>query len=269
VDPQPSPVYRWLAGITVPGAVMEWPLGDHFDFEYEFRSTAHWKPLLNGYSGFGPPEYREIRSLVSRSPIPDGIWRQTARLGAALLVFHPHDASPGVLRSGAEAIRRALSRGELESLAAFSHGPDTDYVFRLTQAPAFEAGTTPEGRRDAVERFSRLEIRPGADPSAPIGALDFPRAEFAIRGDQWAYGWALDDSGIAEIRVSTEMGPAGVAARGPRPDVQKLFPHTPEAESAGFGFPIPRLPPGRHLLRVTLVGKDGGETVIERPIRVP
>src|SRR6185295_14242582 len=27
VEPEPSPVYRWLAGVAVPGGVVEWPLG--------------------------------------------------------------------------------------------------------------------------------------------------------------------------------------------------------------------------------------------------
>jgi hypothetical protein len=27
--------------------------------EYVFNSTAHWRPLMNGYSGYTPASYRE------------------------------------------------------------------------------------------------------------------------------------------------------------------------------------------------------------------
>ncbi len=50
VDPSPAPVYRWLAGLHLPGAVLELPMGFDFDAEHVFRSTAHWQPLVNGYS---------------------------------------------------------------------------------------------------------------------------------------------------------------------------------------------------------------------------
>ncbi len=98
VAARPPAVYSWLAGVEIPaGGVIEWPFGDWYDFEYEFRSTAHWKPILNGYSGFGPPSYHRLRSLLSQSPIPAEAWEEIVRLGGALVVLHPHDAPPAVL----------------------------------------------------------------------------------------------------------------------------------------------------------------------------
>jgi hypothetical protein len=269
VEAEPAPVYRWLAGVPLSGGVMEWPLGDIFDFEYEFRSTAHWKPLVNGSSGFGPPAYRELRGLLSQMPIPDATWQRVASLDAGLLIFHPHDAPSGVLLSYTRAARRAVALGELEVWKTFPHGVDTDYVFRITSGPAFDAGVAPEQRREAAEKFARLSIRPGGDPSPPRVALDFPPANFELRAGEWAYGWALDDSGVLEVRVSTELGPVGPAAYGgPRPDVGKVFPYAADSARSGFGFQIPKLPPGPHTLIVTVVAKDEGQTVLRRAVRV-
>ena len=90
-----------------------------------------------------------------------------------------------------------------------------------------------------------------------------------MASESFGLGWALDDSGIAEIRVATELGPGapGVVG-GPRPDIPAVHPDYSDAANCGFGFVVPRVPPGPHTLRITLVGKDGGETVLERHILV-
>jgi hypothetical protein len=38
------------------------------DATYMYYSTAHWKPLLNGYSGFAPPSYFELRDRMAAFP---------------------------------------------------------------------------------------------------------------------------------------------------------------------------------------------------------
>jgi hypothetical protein len=96
--------------------------------------------------------------------------------------------------------------------------------------------------------------------------IEFPAS---VRSGAWTWGWALDDSGILEVRIATEKGDAGNAAVGmPRPDLVKAFPDIPEAEKGGFGFFIPPLEPGPHSLFLTLVAKDGGRTVLRRPIEI-
>jgi len=269
VRAEPPHVDRWLAGASVPGGVMEWPLGNIFDFEYEFRSTAHWKPLVNGSSGFSPPAYSELENLVGRAPIPDAVWDRAATLGAGLLIFHPHDAPRPLLLSCASAVRAGMEKGRLEVLKAFPHGLDRDYAFRITSAPFFDGGSTPEERREAAEAFRRLTIRPDGNSQPPLVYLDFPPANFEVRAGEWAYGWSLDDSGVLEVWISTELGPVGPAAYGgPRPDVGKLYPHYPDAGQGGFSFRIPDLPPGRHTLIVTVLARDEDRTVLRRPVIV-
>lgn len=55
-------VYRWLADQSEPGAVLELPaaritedlVGAKRNADYMLASTTHWRPLLNGYSGYEP-----------------------------------------------------------------------------------------------------------------------------------------------------------------------------------------------------------------------
>ena len=267
VESEPAPIYRWLSGVSVSGGVMEWPLGDA-DFEYEFRSTVHWKPLINGSSGFFPPQYQEISALLRQDPIPDSVWEKARELRASVLILHPHDAPGGLLLRLGRAAQRGVLLGELEVVHALPHGPDRDYVFRLRGSPPLSPGISPEEKRLAAEQFAQLSVRPGVDLSRPFAVIDFPPSGFQVVGGEWAYGWAIDDSGIQEVRIASELGPAGVGAiGGPRPDVGRIFPNYPESATSGFGFPIPNLPPGPHTLIVTVFAKDGGQTVLRRPVR--
>jgi hypothetical protein len=70
---EPPPLYKLLA--TLPrGIVAEFPMArpewaPHLDPRFEYMSTFHWMPILNGYSGFYPPSY--LRRLVRLARFPD------------------------------------------------------------------------------------------------------------------------------------------------------------------------------------------------------
>jgi hypothetical protein len=70
---RPSPVYRIVA--QLPDAVVaEFPLYPPRDFwknaDYMVWSTVHWKPLVNGYSGFEPLSYKTLSRQMRRFPDP-------------------------------------------------------------------------------------------------------------------------------------------------------------------------------------------------------
>ena len=67
-------VYKWLGSHKGDSAVLELPMGDtRNDVKYVYYSTYHWKPLVNGYSGYSPPAYDFLvksgmkTSTISRS----------------------------------------------------------------------------------------------------------------------------------------------------------------------------------------------------------
>jgi len=269
VPADPPAVDRWLARPGVPAGVMEWPLGLQYDYEYEFRSTAHWRPIVNGASGFTPPDYFRLSEDLNKLAIPDSVWDHAAEVRASVLVFHPHDAPPGVLFAYADAVKRGLRSHRIELLRDLPHGVDRDFVFRVASAPAFDAGVTSEELRQAQADFHSLTLRPGFDNSPPIVALDFPSAGFAAAPGEIGHGWAADDSGIARVRIETEIGASDDATIGDdRADVARYFPGYPDAAKLGYHFRIPNLPPGDHTLTVTAVARDGGEATLRRVIHV-
>ena len=77
-------VYKVLKG-AAPGAVVELPMPDlshlpGLDPSYEAWSLWHWKPLVNGYSGYHPRDYMD--TLARMLSFPD-----TASIGR----LHAHD----------------------------------------------------------------------------------------------------------------------------------------------------------------------------------
>ncbi len=269
VDPRPAPVYRWLGGLSLPGAVLELPIGFDYDAEHVFRSPAHWQRLVNGYSGFAPRHYDEVKNLFEERPVPPRAWDRVRAMGGALVVFHPHEVEGLARLNYSRAVWRALSSGTLETLGSFPHDGARDFVFRVAPAPPFETGIAPDERDRAAAEFRRLITVAESELAPPFGVIDFPPEDAEVSAGTWGYGWALDDSGIAEIRVATELGPAAPAVvGGRRPDLLAAHPEYADAANSGFGFLVPPAPPGRHTLSLTLVGRDGGERVLTRPIRI-
>ena len=90
-----------------------------------FYSTAHWKPLVNGYSGGSPVEYglleQTLRDVLIRS---DRAWQALVETHATHAIVH-ESADAGDRGARVSALLR--SRGARE-VAAF--GPD-----RIFQIP--------------------------------------------------------------------------------------------------------------------------------------
>jgi hypothetical protein len=90
VDP-PLEVYRTLA-VQPTGAVAEFPyFYRRSDFPrhayYMLNSTAHWMPLVNGYSDHIPKEFRDTVTPLSSFPTRES-FAILGRFGARYVVFH-------------------------------------------------------------------------------------------------------------------------------------------------------------------------------------
>ncbi len=89
-DPQAAvpPVYAWLARQPGTTAIVELPMTDVWDeSRYMFYSTFHWKPLVNGYSGFHPPSYSNARRAFRGFP-GGGAYRKALALGVGYVIQH-------------------------------------------------------------------------------------------------------------------------------------------------------------------------------------
>ena len=271
-----SAVYRWLRTARFPGAAVEWPLGFLYDFEYVLRQTAHEKPILNGYSGFFPAQYAELEMLLKKRPIPETeAWPRMRALGASVLVYHAHEGRGYRANDYSAAVRRGVSQGALELLGGFPHeGLGLDFAFRLAGSPPWPVevaapGTPPPEAARLFEKAAADLDREVKRLAPPFGVLQFPADGQRVSPGFWAYGWALDDSGIDSVRVTAESGGETFGKIGGRwPHLEDVHPGYTEPGNGGYGFPVPSLPPGRHTLRIRLIGRDGGETTLERVILV-
>jgi hypothetical protein len=127
--PQPFPIpaiYRSepLAGaraiVSLPDydGRPDWYLGG----DYLYFSTAHWRPIVNGFGRTQPPGHSRVLSHMRAFPGPNNA-RTMRDLGIEYVVFH-------AARQPAEAesiIREALQIGEYELVEQVG----TDYLFRV------------------------------------------------------------------------------------------------------------------------------------------
>ena len=87
-----------------PGAVVEIPIYSPLQFArnagYMLNATAHWKPLVNGYSGFVAPQYGERAGRFAGFPRPDALIALRSA-GVRYAVVH----ADGAPQAFAEAVR--------------------------------------------------------------------------------------------------------------------------------------------------------------------
>jgi hypothetical protein len=127
------PVYQWLAGQPAGSVVFEAPTMGHMgdqarDARYLYWSSKHRQPLVNGYSGFFPPGYRELAEIAGRLPEAGELLPELRRRGTRFLVLHlkeyPQSSRHGLLKG----LRRNQQLREV-------YTSEWDYAFELLPAP--------------------------------------------------------------------------------------------------------------------------------------
>jgi hypothetical protein len=90
---QVSPIYQHVRELPPGSVVLEFPVGDiSWELRYMYASTLHWRPLVNGYSGYEPKRYRDLIEFL-REPArdPDRAWTRLLTSTATHVIVH-HDA---------------------------------------------------------------------------------------------------------------------------------------------------------------------------------
>jgi hypothetical protein len=267
VPAEPAPVYRWLSRVELSGAILEWPFASTSEVEYQFRSTAHWKPLLNGYSGFSPPAYWEMAKMFEAPIVSPGVWSAMEASSGRLLIFHPQAVRPEERLRYRRLVREGLLEGRISPITSFANEGTNDLVFRIEGGRASDLRLPAETGEAAGIQARRAFAVLDSEWSRPFGYLDRPTENETVLAGSWGFGWALQDSGIEKVLVSFDAGTAVPATTGiAHPGVPGVYPGYPDVERAGFAFRIPVLAAGAHTLRVTLVDRSGGRTQLVRQI---
>jgi hypothetical protein len=266
-DARPAPVYRWMSRVPLRGSFIELPFGLDHDIEYVYRSPTHFRPIVNGYSGFFPKEYDVLNALFEKRPIPIQTWQEVTRLGATVVIYHADLLADSREVAYSELLRSGVASGLLSPLQTFDHSGRKDFVFGIG-AP-LSGLASPEQRAAARIEFDKYLATAAAQQVRPFGWIDLPVNGQVVSPGEAGLGWALARSGISTVRLATDLGRCGdVYYGGLHPGVAQAHPGFPDSDHAGFTFPIPSLPPGPHPLYLTLVGRDGSEATIVRWIRV-
>jgi hypothetical protein len=85
--------------------------------EYVLNSTVHWRPLMNGYSGYTPVSYSEYAAVFWYFPRDYAI-EAMRRAGVTHVMVHPTRFG----HEGDDVIRQLDARPEFELMGVGSHG---------------------------------------------------------------------------------------------------------------------------------------------------
>lgn len=124
-------LYRLVAEAPDPVVLVEQPFyppqAVFENAEYVLNSTAHWRPLMNGYSGYTPDSYREYTSSFWFFPDTHAI-EAMQRAGVTHVMVHPRRFD----NHAAEVMRICDQDPRLEKLGS---GRDGLTLYRLRRAP--------------------------------------------------------------------------------------------------------------------------------------
>jgi hypothetical protein len=120
-------VYHWLARQNGVRGVLELPFQDNStDILYMYYATLHWKPLVNGYSGYIPDHYIRLQ-MDCCYPLPDPV--QTERLrdwGVTHVLLHKNTL-------GMRWQRRWARRWADQPGVAVEYEDEKDRVYRIAR----------------------------------------------------------------------------------------------------------------------------------------
>jgi hypothetical protein len=130
----PAPI---LAVLREPGGpLLDVPVGTRGDWDpsnharAEFRSTRHWRPILNGYTSYWPVGFPQRMELAYQLPDPSALAALRAQTGLALVLVHldefqwrrreycRHETDPREIEPGSCDNLGAGLRARWESVAA-------------------------------------------------------------------------------------------------------------------------------------------------------
>ena len=252
-NPEPPPVYRWIAGLTMHRAIVELPMeSSDSEYIYMFRATAHHHRIVNGISGFAPPIYLSLVDLAKQRPISDELAYKLRGAGAELAIVH----GDGTTQEWRDWLRRQIERGSMAFVRRFDDGISGDWVFTFFPSPARK--WPPE-----LQAFLRGDATYNA---STFGSLDFPQPAEIVRTPLFS-GFALSPWGIREVNLLIENGTvrlpthlhadAGVSSRFP------WYPRTPHPR---FVQLVTKRPPGVHFgtdVQVEIIDGRGVRTLLE------
>ena len=194
-------VHEYLSASRWPGAVVELPMFPRREFHrnarYLLSSTVHWRPLLNGFGGFTPPDYDDVAIRAGTFPsVPGVAWLQ--ELGVGYVVVHS-DRYPDPA-----GFRHALDRLERrrDLVLEVTDGPTRLYRVRGEKARAIAA------LRPAPV-FSQLRFVDGPTEGSVLRASSGMRRAFGLQSPERFIGYVESTQAASHVRLRLPVAMSG------------------------------------------------------------
>jgi hypothetical protein len=262
--------YRALDALG-PGAMLElpWPLDPTYNVQvvsrYVQASTLHWRPLVNGISGYVPPSHLLLRQVVQELPGPGALARLHALCAVRFVLLHMEAMAP----LEREAWKRAVRSGRVQ----LAWSDDATWIVELIgyqQAGALQAAlVSPAPRERTLTGLSRAPLPQGGASGALV--LRGPADWFAANGNGVVDRAALTLRNASDVAwPGLDVQPEGLVrvryafvdadGRTVRTDTMPIADDVAPRRALTLGLPV--IPPGRagrYRLRAELVQVQGGE----------
>jgi len=223
-EPDPDGLTRALAATSMKGGL--WELPDQFgepNALHVLRAADHWKPLVNGYSGFQTPLAENLHSLLAAGR-PDELLRALEAVPVSYVTVRPRRMTPEQRGSAATLIAEGLASRRLLFIRSY---PPDDHLYAVAKT---EPGATP------LLRPRQSWASAGKETAELTGSIDSPEENARVTGELAVRGWARVPGRDLDVEVLID-GFARVPvreARVPRPDVEKAVPSLGDCSTAGY-----------------------------------
>jgi hypothetical protein len=180
VSPDPSPTDAWLAAQPGADAVVVLPMYErraaHLESLRLVASTAHWRPLVNGYAGIFPPGYAADVTTLNTFPAPAAVARlRTMYVRYVVLFLGQHsDQDRARITAGLERLPPGVARvAAFEDAQIFEIGPEGPRASGDAGGADEGPGPLEHGGVRQAGRFERVEAggdrEHGVEPVALLG----------------------------------------------------------------------------------------------------
>jgi hypothetical protein len=243
--PDPPPAYDWIRDTNIEGGVVELPLSQHgTEYFAMFHAAAHHKPILNGVSGFAPPDYTRMATLANERPLNDAFAAQLIRMRCELVLVHG-DVIDDATRDW---LRRELASGRIVLLRRFDHGVFGDWLFAIGNGRRHAASWAAAEEPDAAAHVpsENLELFLSGRPTynnVAFGLLDEPSVVPMVQAPYRFYGFAFSPWGVDHVDLLFDNGQVRLPTNFRRDyALGRQFPWYPRAKVARFELILRKRP---------------------------
>ncbi|MFI5119651.1 MAG: hypothetical protein ACHQM4_04520 [Thermoanaerobaculia bacterium] len=250
-EPDPDPLTRFLRATPMAGGLYELP--DEFSETnclHVLRAADHWKPLVNGYSGFWTPIAQNLHDLLGHGKTVELLDALEA-VPVSYVTVRPQRMTAEQRATAAKFVEAGIASHRLLHVRHFL--PDDElYAVVRTEPDAKRLEGAPARNEPATAR----EIE-WADL---MGSIDGPAADATVVGNLTVRGWARIPGRDLGVTVLIDRAPRVPLreARPPRLDVQAALPFLGDCSTAGYEHVFTFQPgdEGQHDLSVVFRGPD-------------